>query len=118
MSHWPRDDSRMVGHSGVICPLAFQLTRGGVATLILPRYGLRGHRGVNAALFASQSYVRRQRTERRTGMRLRSLGDADIGGLIWPIQSLFRQTARRPCGLLSWRGLLNHFRRQVLKIAI
>jgi hypothetical protein len=51
-------------------------------------------------------------------MRLRSLGDADIGGLIWPIQSLFRQTARRPCGLLSWRGLLNHFRRQVLKIAI
>src|ERR1039458_9780890 len=87
-------------------------------TRTLARNGLRGHRGVNAALFASQSYVRRQRTERRTGMRLRSLGDADIGGLIWPVQSLFRQTARRPCGLLSWRGLLNHFRRQVLKIAI
>ena len=27
-------------------------------------------------------------------------------------------TACRPCGLLRWRGLLNHFRRQVLKIAI
>lgn len=87
-------------------------------TRTLARNGLRGHRGVNAALFASQSYVRRQRTERRTGMRLRSLGDADIGVLSGRSKGLPRQTARRPCGLLSWRGLLNHFRRQMLKIAI
>ena len=51
-------------------------------------------------------------------MRLRSLDDADIGVLSGRSKGLPRQTARRPCGLLSWRGLLNHFRRQVLKIAI
>jgi hypothetical protein len=53
-----------------------------------------------------------------TGMRLRSLGDADIRVLSGRSKGLPRQTARRPCNLLSWRGLLNHFRRQVLKIAI
>jgi hypothetical protein len=76
----------------------------GARTIVAESYtGLGDTGGITAALFASQSCVRRQRTERRTGMRLRSLGDADIGVL---------------SGRSSWRGLLNHFRRQVLKIAI
>jgi|ERR1035437_2380777 hypothetical protein len=70
--------------------LATQVAR---ALPSVSRYGLRGHRGVNAALFASQSYVRRRRTERRTGMRLLSLGDADIGVLSGRSKGLAKRRA-------------------------
>jgi hypothetical protein len=86
------------GHSD-LSPLPIARSEIGLKRLTclkLLRNGLRGHRGVNAALFTFQSYIRRQRTERRTGMRLRSLGDADVRVLSGRSKSLPRQRRADP----------------------